>query len=496
MDVPPRIFSSMISARTIVPVLLAGGSGSRLWPLSREQYPKQFHALLGSGSLFQDTVERASQIENALGPVVIGSEKHRFVIAEQLRQADIRDASVLLEPDARNTAPAVAVAAHFVAENFGSEALVFVMAADHAIGDIAAFTEAVKTAAEVAERGYIVTFGIKPTRPETGFGYLKAGPRLGTSSAHLVESFVEKPTAGRAQEFIAQGDHYWNGGMFLFRSGQFLSELRKHEPATYEKSREAIDKGRRDKNVISLDSKSFAGCRADSVDYAVMEKSDQLALVPLDADWDDVGSWNFLERLPDTDGDGNRSRGDVMLENSHGNLVHSSGRLVAMVGVDDHVVVETEDAVLVVPRSRVQDVKKLVQQLKRRKRGEAEAHRRVYRPWGFYETVAFGERFQVKRIAVKPGEQLSLQMHYHRAEHWVVVKGSAMVTCGDKRFIVSENESTYIPTAQVHRLENPGRVTLELIEVQSGSYLGEDDIVRMSDVYGRTESKTEGLAKT
>lgn len=493
MDVPPRLFP-MVSARTIVPVLLAGGTGSRLWPLSREQYPKQFHALLGRDSLFQDTLARGSQLDNALGPVIIGAEPHRFVITEQLREAGIRDASILLEPDARNTAPAVAVAAHYVLEHYGPEALVFVMAADHAIGDLAAFNAAVNAAAEVAERGHIVTFGIRPTRAETGFGYLKAGSRIGTGPAHLVDRFVEKPNAERARQFVEQGDHYWNGGMFLFRSGQFLAELRQHEPATYERSREAIDRGRRDKNVVCLDAKSFAGCRAESVDYAVMEKCQQLALVPLDADWDDVGSWTFLERLPEADGAGNHLRGDVLTEGASGNLVHAGSRLVAMVGVKDLVVVETEDAVLVVPRDRVQDVKKLVQQLKRRRRSEAEMHRRVYRPWGYYETVAFGERFQVKRISVKPGEQLSLQMHYHRAEHWVVVKGTAMVTCGERRFIVSENESTFIPTAQVHRLENPGRVTLELIEVQSGTYLGEDDIVRMSDRYGRSDSKSEAPA--
>lgn len=494
MKTPPRIFP-MTQARMLVPVLLAGGSGTRLWPLSREQHPKQFLSLLGKSSLFQDTALRTAGIDEAVNPVVIGSAQHRFVIAEQLRQAGIRDAAVLLEPEGRNTAPAAAVAAHFVAEEFGPDAIVFIMAADHAIGDQAAFESAVKAAIEAASQGYIVTFGIKPTRPETGYGYLKVKAESQLEGALEVERFVEKPTLERAREFIEQGDHYWNGGMFLFRSGRFLAELRRLEPETYIKSLEAFHKARREGDTIALDAKAWKECRNESIDYAVMEKTEQLALVPLDAGWDDVGSWTFLERVPANDGQDNRVRGDVLLEDSRRNLVHSSGRLVAMVGVEDHVVVETDDAVLVAPRDRVQDVKKLVQNLKRKKRIEAESHRRVYRPWGFYETVALGERFQVKRISVKPGEKLSLQMHFHRAEHWVVVKGTAKVTCNDKTFIISEDKSTYIPLGNTHRLENPGKVPLELIEVQTGCYLGEDDIVRMSDSYGRSEN-ADAPAKT
>ncbi|NGY04631.1 mannose-1-phosphate guanylyltransferase/mannose-6-phosphate isomerase [Solimonas terrae] len=475
----------------MVPVLMAGGSGTRLWPLSREQHPKQFLSLLGQQSLFQQTVLRTTTIDEATAPVVIGSGTHRFVIAEQLRQAGIRDAAILLEPEGRNTAPAAAVAAHFVAEEFGPDAIVFLMAADHAIGDQAAFEAAVQSAIDAASQGYIVTFGIRPTRPETGFGYLKVKPnsRLGASRAQEVERFVEKPTIDRARQFIEQGDHYWNGGMFLFRSGRFLAELRRLEPETYIRSLEALQKARREGDTIALDGRAWKECRNESIDYAVMEKTEQLALVPLDAGWDDVGSWNFLERLPASDAEDNRTRGDVVLEDAHNNLVHSSGRLVAMVGVDDHVVVETDDAVLVAHKDRVQDVRKIVQNLKRKKRTEANAHRRVYRPWGFYETVALGERFQVKRILVKPGEKLSLQMHFHRAEHWVVVRGTAKVTCNDKTFYISEDQSTYIPLGNTHRLENPGRVPLELIEVQSGCYLGEDDIVRMSDSYGRSETR-------
>jgi mannose-1-phosphate guanylyltransferase/mannose-6-phosphate isomerase len=484
----------LVQSRTLVPVLLAGGSGTRLWPLSREQLPKQFHALTGKLSLFQDTLLRSTGIQDAASPVVIGSEPHRFVIEEQLKQAKIRGAAILLEPNGRNTAPAVAVASHYVAEAYGPEALLLIMAADHAIADQEAFQRAVESAMDAASQGYIVTFGIQPTRAETGYGYVKAGARLGTTGAHEVERFVEKPSLERAQSFLEAGDYYWNGGMFLFRAGRLLADLRRLEPETFVKSQESLKQGRREKSYIVLDGKSFRGCRNDSIDYAVMEKTQHVALVPMDAGWDDVGSWNFLERTPAGDAADNRMQGDVVVEDSHGNLVHSSGRLVTLVGVEDHVVVETDDAVLVAPKNRVQDVKKLVQRLKRERREEVKAHRRVYRPWGFYETVAASERSQVKRISVKPGAQLSLQMHYHRAEHWVVVRGTARVTCGDRSFILGEDQSTYIPLGNVHRLENPGKVDLELIEVQTGTYLGEDDIVRLSDSYGRVRDSVPAPA--
>lgn len=486
MKNPPRL-SRTARTKAIVPVILCGGSGTRLWPLSREQHPKQFLPLLGAQSLFQDTVRRTTRIDHALGPVVVGAAAQRFMLAGQLHEAQVDDAVLLLEPEARNTAPAIAAAAHFVAEAFGPEALVFVMAADHAIADTDAFVAATAAAAAAAEQGYIVTFGIKPTRPETGYGYVKVRGGSGPAGAQAVDGFVEKPTLERARQFIEQGDHYWNGGLFLFRAGRFLSELRRFDPDTHLRTREALERARRDGGAISLDAEAWHACRNESVDYAVMEKTDRLALVPLDAGWDDVGSWSFLERVPATDGDDNHARGDVLLEDAHRNLVHASGRLVALVGVDDHVVVETGDAVLVMAKDRVQDVRKVVQTLRQRRRAEAEVHQRVYRPWGYYETIAGGERFQVKRISVNPGAQLSLQMHFHRAEHWVVVKGTARVSCGDKSFIVAEDQSTYIPLGNTHRLENPGKVPLELIEVQTGCYLGEDDIVRLSDSYGRVE---------
>jgi mannose-1-phosphate guanylyltransferase/mannose-6-phosphate isomerase len=495
MDAPVRLLP-ILSAQTVVPVLLAGGSGTRLWPLSREKFPKQFHALGGDGerSLFQETALRCAGIENAASPIVIGAAAHRFVIEEQLAQANITGATLLLEPEGRNTAPAAAVASHFIAEEFGPDALLFVMAADHAIPDQEAFCDAVRAAMSAAAQGYIVTFGIKPTRAETGFGYLKAGATIGTTGAFVVDRFVEKPVAAHAEKLLASGDHYWNGGMFLFRSGRYLAELKRLEPDMYVKSLEALHKAKKDTTFIELDAKAWTDCRKDSIDYAVMEKVDQIALVPLDAGWDDVGSWSFMENLPASDDRGNRVRGDVVAEDAHGNLVHASSRLVTLVGVEDHVVVETDDAVLVAPKDRVQDVKQLVGTLKNRNRAEIDAHRRVHRPWGFYETIAMGERFQVKRISVKPGHKLSLQMHYHRAEHWVVVKGTAKVSCGEKTFIVTEDQSTYIPLGNTHRLENPGKVPLELIEVQSGTYLGEDDIVRLSDSYGRTEHAAQRVA--
>ena len=469
----------------ILPVLMSGGSGTRLWPLSREAYPKQFHALTDSRSLLQNTVLRARAVPGSAPPVVIGSDAHRFLIAEQLRDVGVSDATLLLEPEARDTAPAGAVAAHFADAVYGAQTLVLLMPADHVIEDLEAFVTAVAQAQRLASAGHIVTFGIQPTRAATGFGYLRRGEALGAGT-HVVQAFVEKPDARRAREFVESGEYYWNSGMFMFRADRFLFELDRLERPLSQCAHAALTMARRSEDGTHLNAEAFASCRKVSLDYAVMEKLEDLALVPLDAGWDDVGSWAYMSRLPQTDEGGNRVQGDVLLSGSERNLVRADSRLVAMVGVSDHVVIETADAVLVAPRDRMQDVKKAVDALRERKRPEASQHARVFRPWGHYESIAAGDRFQVKRITVKPGQKLSLQMHHHRAEHWIVVRGTAKVTCNDREYLCSENESTYISLGATHRLENPGMVPLELIEVQSGAYLGEDDIVRFEDVYGRT----------
>jgi mannose-1-phosphate guanylyltransferase/mannose-6-phosphate isomerase len=472
----------------LLPVLMAGGSGTRLWPLSRELYPKQLLALTDDRSLLQNTALRARKIPGALPPVVICGEEHRFLVASQLREAGIEDATLILEPEGRNTAPAATVAALHAREKHGPETLVFLMSADHAVAREKAFVAAVRRAAGAAAGGRIMTFGIRPTRPETGYGYLKAGPALkAASGARAVSAFVEKPNAKKAQRFLKAGGYFWNGGLFLFPAGRLLDEVRRLEPLMLEACRQALGRARRDGAFVRLDAEAFRKARKESIDYAVMEKTRDIALVPLDAGWDDVGTWSFLGNLPPTDRRGrNYTRGDVLLHDVKDSLVHAGSRLVAAVGVEGLVVVETGDAVLVVARDRAQDVKKVVEALKARKRPEAQAHTKVYRPWGWYDSVAHGERFQVKRIGVNPGQKLSLQMHHKRAEHWVVVKGTARVTIDDKVSDLSENQSCFIPLGARHRLENVTQEPVEIIEVQSGSYLGEDDIVRFEDVYGRT----------
>lgn len=472
---------------TLLPVLLAGGSGTRLWPLSREQYPKQFLRLMDARSLLQNTALRASGLPDAVPPLVICAEQHRFIVSEQLREAGVQGATVLLEPEGRNTAPAAACAARWALERHGPDTIVFLMAADQVIVDEAAFVTASAAAAQAARQGHIVSFGIQPTGPETGFGYIKAGDALAEApGVSRIAAFVEKPPLAKAEAFLAAGGYYWNGGMFLFRADVFLDELARLEPAMDASCAAAVAQARAETDFVRLDPEAFRGARNESIDYAVMEKTAKAALVPLAAGWDDVGSWTFLDKLP-KDARGNVARGDVLIEDSDRSLVQATSRLVTLVGCRDLVVVETVDAVMVMPRDRVQDVKKIVQQLKARGRSEAATTPRVYRPWGWYETISQADRFQVKRIMVKPGEKLSLQMHHHRAEHWVVVKGTARVTNGENVFLLGENESTFIPLGHAHRLENPGKLPLELIEVQSGSYLGEDDIVRFDDVYGRTE---------
>ena len=463
----------------ILPIILSGGSGTRLWPLSRETYPKQFLPLVGKDSMLQSTWLRVAPLA-AQGPIVVANAEHRFIAAEQLQQVGTSASAILLEPVGRNTAPAIAVAA-LEAAGHGQDPLLLVLPSDHVIADEQAFRAAVAVAAEAAEAGQLVTFGITPTRPETGYGYIKAGAG---ENARPVERFVEKPDLSTAEGYVASGDYFWNSGMFLFKASRYLQELAKHAPAIAEAAQQAWQNSRRDIDFIRLDSEAFAASPSDSIDYAVMEKTDAAAVVPLDAGWNDVGSWSALHDVSAKDADGNAHHGDVIAIDCRDTYAYGD-RLIAMIGLEDVVVVETVDAVLVGKRERMQEVKDVVAQIKREQRSEATWHRKVYRPWGAYDSIDNGDRHQVKRITVKPGGTLSLQMHHHRAEHWIVVSGTAEVTRGDEVLLLTENQSTYIPLGVTHRLRNPGKLPLELIEVQSGSYLGEDDIVRFEDTYGR-----------
>ncbi len=464
----------------IQPVILSGGSGTRLWPLSREAYPKQFLPLAGQLTMLQATWQRVAPIASR-GPLVIANEEHRFVAAEQLQQVGAAPAAIILEPVGRNTAPAIAVAA-LEATRDGADALLLVLPSDHVITDEAAFRSAVQAAASAAEAGKLVTFGIVPTGPETGYGYIKAADGQGLRA---VERFVEKPDLETASGYVASGQYYWNSGMFLFKASRYLQELERFQPGMLAGSRTAWQQSRRDTDFTRLDKDAFTAVPSDSIDYAVMEKTADAVVIPLDAGWNDVGSWTALRDVSQQDGDGNAHQGDVIAIDCRNTYAYGQ-RLVAMVGLDDVIVVETDDAVLVGKADRMQEVKTVVAQLKADGRSEATWHRKVYRPWGAYDSIDNGERFQVKRITVKPGGTLSLQMHHHRAEHWIVVSGTAEVTRGDEVILLSENQSTYIPLGVTHRLRNPGKLPLELIEVQSGSYLGEDDIVRFEDTYGRS----------
>ncbi len=465
---------------SIQPVILSGGSGTRLWPLSREAYPKQFLPLAGELTMLQATWKRVAPIA-ARGPLVIANEEHRFVAAEQLQQVGAEPAAIILEPVGRNTAPAIAVAA-LEATRDGADALLLVLPSDHVITNEAAFRSAVQAAAGAAEAGKLVTFGIVPTGPETGYGYIKAAEGQGLRA---VERFVEKPDLDTATGYVSSGQYYWNSGMFLFKASRYLQELERFQPAMLAGSRQAWQQARRDADFTRLDKEAFTAVPSDSIDYAVMEKTADAVVIPLDAGWNDVGSWTALRDVSQQDGDGNAHQGDVIAIDCRNTYAYGQ-RLVAMVGLDDVIVVETDDAVLVGKADRMQEVKTVVAQLKAEGRSEATWHRKVYRPWGAYDSIDNGERFQVKRITVKPGGTLSLQMHHHRAEHWIVVSGTAEVTRGDEVILLSENQSTYIPLGVTHRLRNPGKLPLELIEVQSGSYLGEDDIVRFEDTYGRS----------
>ena len=470
----------------MIPVILSGGSGTRLWPLSRGRYPKQFLALASEKTMVQETLCRLYGIQGLKSPIAVCNEDHRFMMAEQLREIGAKPSAIILEPVGRNTAPAVAIAA-LAAES--PEDILLVLPADHVIGNVDAFQEAVVQAKAMAANGALVTFGIVPTGPETGYGYIKRGlQRQGT--AYNVARFVEKPDKETAVQYVDSGEYFWNSGMFAFTVKSFLDELEKFNPEMLAACRKAYTGAQVDMDFFRLDVEAFSACPADSIDYAVMERTENAVMIPLDANWNDVGSWSALWDVVEKDRFGNAIKGDVLTFDTSNSFLYAQNKLVAAVGVQDLVIVETDDAVMVAPKGRVQEVKEVVARLKELNRSEAEDHRKVYRPWGHYDTVDHGERHQTKRIVVKPRAKLSLQKHHHRAEHWIVVKGTALVTKGDEQILLSENESIYIPLGTVHCLENPGVIPLEMIEVQSGSYLGEDDIIRFDDEYGRADKES------
>lgn len=466
------------------PVILSGGSGTRLWPLSRAALPKQLLPLAGERTMLQETVLRLDGLADAGAPLIVCNNDHRFLIAEQMRDIHVSPLGIFLEPVGRNTAPAAAVAAmHLLKQD--PDAVMLLLPADHLIRDVAAFHAAIGEGMRAVKSGHLVTFGIVPDAPETGYGYIQRGAAMSDCGAHLVARFVEKPNLENAERFLASGDYYWNSGMFLFSCKQFLAELGDTSPDILAACEQALDGGQHDLDFCRLDKTAFAACPSDSIDYALMERTRHAAVVATDIGWNDIGSWSALWHVGDKDDNGNVVRGDVFLEGVSDSLVRAESRMVAAIGVSNLLIVETPDAVLVADKSRAQDVKKIVEFLKGNGRSEHEFHTRVFRPWGWYEGIDLGDRFQVKRIMVKPGEKLSLQMHHHRAEHWIVVSGTARVTRDGVEELLCENESTYIPLGTTHRLENPGRIPLHLIEVQSGSYLGEDDIVRFEDIYQR-----------
>ncbi len=470
----------------IKPVILAGGTGSRLWPKSRAALPKQFLSLTSDKTMLQDTLLRlpSSGMDK---PMLICNEEHRFLAAEQLRAEDIKHSGIVLEPVGRNTAPAIAIAALLAAKE-SPNATLLVLAADHLIEDHQAFARSIEVAATLANEDKLVTFGIVPTEPHTGYGYIKASKPAGNGGLEVVE-FVEKPSESVAQTYLEGKEHYWNSGMFMFKASAYLEELKAYRPDIYQACVDSLSDTSSDLDFIRFNEEAFKACPDESIDYAVMEKTQKACLVPLDAGWNDVGAWSSLwETHKHKDANGNACIGDVMVEGVNNSYINSEERLVAVIGLDDVVVVETKDAMLVANKHKVQDIKQVVNKLKAQNRSEFEFHREVFRPWGCYDSIDNGRRYQVKRISVKPGEKLSVQMHHHRAEHWIVVSGTASVTIGEETQLITENESVYIPIGEVHALENPGKIPLELIEVQSGSYLGEDDIVRFSDRYGRVPS--------
>ena len=467
----------------MIPIILSGGSGTRLWPLSRKMYPKQFLSLLHDETMLQKTLSRLDGLEHT-APIVVCNDEHRFIVAEQARQIDIEDLSIILEPFGKNTAPAIAVAAIHAAE-LADDPVLLVLSADHEITDEKAFCDAVRQAQPLAEAGKLVTFGIVPTNSATGYGYIKRGEA--EDNGFIVDQFVEKPDRDTAEEYLATGEYYWNSGMFMFKAQAYLKELEKFKPDVVTNCRRAVGNIREDIGFLRLDPEAFGKCESDSIDYAVMEKTDLACVVPMDAGWSDIGSWSSLWDQGKKDKTGNTTHGDVITTNTENSFVHAESRLVATVGVKDLVIVETHDAVLVADKEHAQEVKQIVEQLKTKQREEENFHRIVYRPWGSFDSVDEGDRYKVKRITVSPGARLSKQKHHHRAEHWVVVKGTARVFRNDEIFDLHENESVFIPIGATHYIENPGNIPLDIIEVQSGSYLGEDDIVRFDDIYGRSD---------
>lgn len=469
----------------MIPVILSGGSGTRLWPLSRSRHPKQFLPLVSSHTMVQETILRVQGVDGMQPPLAVCNESHRFMMAEQLREIDIQPSTILLEPVGKNTAPAVALAAL----SAKPDDILLILPADHVISNVSAFQTAITKANVLAEQGYLVTFGIVPDKPETGYGYIKGGEDVSENS-YQVAAFVEKPDAKTAQTYIDSGDYFWNSGMFAFKAGRFIEELTKFQPAILDACKKSLGNKSQDADFTRLDKSEFIKCPSDSIDYAVMEKTDQAVVIPLDAEWNDVGSWSALWDVTDKDEQGNAVSGDVVTLKTSNSFLHSSNKLITTIGVNNLIVVETDDAVMIADKDHVQDVKKIVDQLKGKQRQEVDSHLKVYRPWGYYHSVDSGERYQTKRIVVNPSAKLSLQKHHHRAEHWVIVKGTALITKGSEQTLLSENESTYIPLGVTHCLENPGVIPLEIVEVQSGSYLGEDDIVRFDDSYGRDSNDT------
>ncbi|MEN8212577.1 MAG: mannose-1-phosphate guanylyltransferase/mannose-6-phosphate isomerase [Thermodesulfobacteriota bacterium] len=473
----------------IIPIILAGGSGTRLWPLSRELYPKQLIDIYNENTMLQNTISRLNGLENIGSPIVVCNEEHRFMTAEQLRKINVDPKAIILEPVGRNTAPAIAIAALKAMEN-SEDPILLILPADHVIEKISQFHDAVLSGLEYAQQDNLITFGIVPDSPEIGYGYIKQGELLKENrEISKIQSFVEKPDLETAKKYLDSGSYTWNSGMFMFKASAIINELENHTPEILEPCRKAISTGTQDLDFFRLNQKDFQNIPSDSIDYAVMEKTSKGVVIPLDAGWNDMGSFDALWQTGEKDSNQNVLKGNVLTHDVKETYINSEKSLIAAVGLEKFVIVETKDAVFISPRDRVQDVKKIVKQLKDQNRSEAVNHSKVYRPWGSYETIDIEPRFQVKRITVKPGAKLSLQKHFHRAEHWTVVSGSAVITKGEDQMLLQEDQSTYIPLGTKHRLENPGKIPLELIEVQSGSYLGEDDIVRYDDVYGRKEQK-------